>query len=39
MQEAIPGARLQVLPDAGHLLNLEQPQLFNAAVRKLLGDL
>jgi pimeloyl-ACP methyl ester carboxylesterase len=39
MQEAIPGARLQVLPDAGHLLNLEQPQLFNAAVRKFLGDL
>ena len=30
---AIPNARLQILPDAGHLLNLEQPEAFNEAVR------
>ena len=29
----IPDARLVVLPDAGHMTNLEQPQAFNAAVR------
>jgi pimeloyl-ACP methyl ester carboxylesterase len=34
MHAAIPGARLQLLPDAGHLLNIEQPLLFNKAVRE-----
>lgn len=29
----IPDARLVVLPGAGHMTNLEQPQAFNAAVR------
>lgn len=28
---AIPGARLTVIPDAGHLSNIEQPAAFNAA--------
>jgi pimeloyl-ACP methyl ester carboxylesterase len=28
----IPGSRLVVLPDAGHVSNLEQPEAFNAAV-------
>jgi 3-oxoadipate enol-lactonase len=28
----IPGAALQVIPDAGHLANIEQPDAFNAAV-------
>lgn len=32
--DAVPGARLEVLPDAAHLANLEQP----AAVTKLLLD-
>jgi pimeloyl-ACP methyl ester carboxylesterase len=36
MQTLIPGAQLQVLPQAGHLLNLEQPDLFNQAVRRFL---
>lgn len=32
MQAGIRNARLTALPDAGHLLNLEQPELFNQAV-------
>lgn len=35
-EEAIRGARLVVIPGAGHLTNLEQPELFNAAVREFL---
>lgn len=34
---AIPGAKLVVLPDAGHLSNLEQPDAFNTAVREFLA--
>jgi pimeloyl-ACP methyl ester carboxylesterase len=30
---AIPGARLEVIPDAGHAAHLEQPAAFTAAVR------
>jgi pimeloyl-ACP methyl ester carboxylesterase len=36
MQKAIAGARLVVVPDAGHLLNLEQPEMFNQAVTEFL---
>ncbi len=32
MHAAIRSSKLDILPDAGHLLNLEQPDLFNAAV-------
>jgi pimeloyl-ACP methyl ester carboxylesterase len=32
-QQAIPNATLVVLPDCGHLSNLEQPARFNEAVR------
>ena len=35
----IPDARLQILPDAGHLLNLEQPEAFNEAVRGFLSSI
>jgi pimeloyl-ACP methyl ester carboxylesterase len=35
-EEAIPHAELVVLPAAGHMSNLEQPELFNAAVRRFL---
>jgi pimeloyl-ACP methyl ester carboxylesterase len=35
-EDAIPDAELVVLPDAGHMSNLEQPELFNAAVRRFL---
>ena len=33
-EHAIPGAKLVVIPGAGHLSNLEQPELFNEAVRE-----
>jgi pimeloyl-ACP methyl ester carboxylesterase len=33
---AIPGARLVVIPKAGHLSPLENPRAFNAAVRTFL---
>lgn len=37
MTSLLPQAQFQVLPGAGHLLNLEQPAAFNAAVRQFLG--
>ena len=36
MAAAIPGARLVVIPKAGHLSPLENPRAFNAAVRAFL---
>jgi pimeloyl-ACP methyl ester carboxylesterase len=33
-EEAIPGATLVVLPECGHVSNLEQPERFNEAVRE-----
>ena len=35
MAKAIPGARLEVVPEPGHLVNLEQPELFQ--IKKLSG--
>jgi 3-oxoadipate enol-lactonase len=32
--QAIPGARLHVIPQAAHLSNVEQPAAFNAALRR-----
>jgi pimeloyl-ACP methyl ester carboxylesterase len=32
-EDALPDAKLVVIPGAGHVSNLEQPQLFNDAVR------
>ncbi len=32
MRDAIPGARLSVIADAGHMSNLEQPDRFNEEV-------
>jgi pimeloyl-ACP methyl ester carboxylesterase len=37
MQAAIPGSVLTVLPDAGHLSNLEAPDAFSAVVGHLVG--
>jgi pimeloyl-ACP methyl ester carboxylesterase len=31
MQKRITGAALEIVPSAGHLANLEQPDPFNAA--------
>jgi 3-oxoadipate enol-lactonase len=39
MQAAIRGSVLEVIPDAGHLLNLENPTSFNAAVRRFINGL
>jgi pimeloyl-ACP methyl ester carboxylesterase len=36
MAETIPGARLVILKEAGHLLNLEQAEAFNSALRDFL---
>jgi 3-oxoadipate enol-lactonase len=36
--DAIPGARLAVIPAAGHLSNIEQPAAFNAAVLDFLAS-
>jgi 3-oxoadipate enol-lactonase len=36
MAQRIPGATLTVVPDAGHLVNLEAPAPFESAVRDLL---
>jgi pimeloyl-ACP methyl ester carboxylesterase len=30
----VPGARLAVLPDSGHVTNLEEPALFNGLVEQ-----
>jgi pimeloyl-ACP methyl ester carboxylesterase len=38
MADAIAGARLQVIPDAGHFVALEQPETFNAELREWLSD-
>jgi 3-oxoadipate enol-lactonase len=38
MHAAIPGSRLEVIPDAGHLPCLENPIAFNSAVRQFLAD-
>ena len=39
MAERIPGARLALVPDAGHLANLEQPDIFTNLVAAFARDL
>jgi 3-oxoadipate enol-lactonase len=39
LQQTISGAQLVILPAAGHLLNLEQPALFNNAVQTFLKSI
>ena len=39
MAAGIKNARLQVVPDAGHLPNLEQPQLFNSLIDKFMASI
>ena len=36
LQQKIPHAKLATIPQAGHLTNIEQPRLFNAAVLEFL---
>ena len=37
MHREIPGSRLEIINGAGHVLNLEKPEEFNATVMKFLG--
>jgi pimeloyl-ACP methyl ester carboxylesterase len=37
MQEEFPAAKYVELPGAGHISNLDQPALFNRALRDFLG--
>ena len=39
MQQLIPNSRLEVIPEAGHLSNLERPAAFNAALSDFVGSL
>lgn len=39
MADAIDGATLEIVPHAGHLPNLEQPELFNRTLRAFLSQL
>jgi pimeloyl-ACP methyl ester carboxylesterase len=39
MHERIPGSRLEVIPAAGHLSNVERPAAFNAALSDFIGSL
>lgn len=39
LSQTIPGAHFIALPDAGHLLNLEQPDQFNLAVRQFIKSI
>jgi 3-oxoadipate enol-lactonase len=39
MAKAVPGATLVVVPRAGHLANLEQPEAFNTALHEFLSKL
>jgi len=39
MNNAIPDSRLQVIPDAGHLPNMEQPEMYNQIVRTFIQTL
>jgi pimeloyl-ACP methyl ester carboxylesterase len=38
MAAKIPGAKLLVIPDAGHAANIDQPKAFNAAVLRFLQE-
>jgi 3-oxoadipate enol-lactonase len=35
----VPGSRLEIIPEAGHLTNAEQPELFNEAIESFLSEL
>ena len=38
LAQALPGARLVVIPGAGHVVNLQAPKEFNAALLEFLAD-
>jgi len=39
MEQGIPGARLSIIPGAGHICNFEQPDLFNHEVEQFADGL
>ena len=39
LAEGLPDALLKIIPGAGHMANLEQPELFNAALLDFLDTL
>jgi pimeloyl-ACP methyl ester carboxylesterase len=39
MQSKIPGAKLEIIPDAGHAANMDQPEAFNRVLLDFLGSL
>jgi pimeloyl-ACP methyl ester carboxylesterase len=39
IRDAVPGARLVVIPNAGHVSNMEQPERFNSEVRQFMMGL
>ena len=39
MQSKIPAARLEIIPDAGHAANMDQPEAFNRVVLEFLNSL
>jgi pimeloyl-ACP methyl ester carboxylesterase len=39
MADAIPGSSLEIIPQAGHLSNMEQPERFNTALASFLSSL
>jgi hypothetical protein len=38
LKRAIPSAGLAIFPRTGHTLNLEEPELFNAAVERFIDS-
>ena len=38
MKDLIDRSRLFVLPNTGHVLNLEEPELFNTVLEEFLSD-
>jgi pimeloyl-ACP methyl ester carboxylesterase len=39
MHRAIPGSRLELIPEAGHLANIENPEAFNRALVRFLQEI
>jgi pimeloyl-ACP methyl ester carboxylesterase len=39
LADKIPNAKLEIIPQAGHLSNIEQPEIFNQTVREFCESL
>lgn len=39
LDSEIPGSKLVIVPDAGHMLNMEQPEIFNHEVARFLDSI